>query len=115
METAATVEETARIDADGSIVETHGECKQGIGLSYNGIWGYHPSADRQFLDEWDSGPQFGTPLYLHLDRFPARSARVVAAIGTANEGAVLFHCQGGRDRAGLIAMLVLRWLVWSRS
>ena len=28
--------------------------------------------------------------------------------------AVLFHCQGGRDRAGLIAMLVLRWLVWSR-
>jgi len=23
-------------------VETHGECKQGMGLSYNGIWGYHP-------------------------------------------------------------------------
>lgn len=34
--------ETARIDADGSIVPTHGECKQGMDLSFKGIWGYHP-------------------------------------------------------------------------
>lgn len=34
--------ETARIDADGSIVATNGECKQGMDLSYKGIWGYHP-------------------------------------------------------------------------
>lgn len=32
----------AVIDADGSHAETYGECKQGIGLSYDGQWGYHP-------------------------------------------------------------------------
>jgi hypothetical protein len=35
-------EQTACIDADGSIVATHGECKQDMGLSYDGQWGYHP-------------------------------------------------------------------------
>ena len=34
--------QTAVIEADGSIVETTGERKQGMGMSYNGIWGYHP-------------------------------------------------------------------------
>jgi hypothetical protein len=34
--------EQAIIEADGSIVETNGVCKQGMDLSYNGKWGYHP-------------------------------------------------------------------------
>src|SRR4051794_7496957 len=34
--------ETARIDADGSLVPTTGECKQGMDLSHKGNWGYHP-------------------------------------------------------------------------
>jgi hypothetical protein len=32
----------ARIDADGTLVGTLGECKQGIDYSYQGVWGYHP-------------------------------------------------------------------------
>ncbi|HEX6096774.1 MAG TPA: hypothetical protein VF432_10660 [Thermoanaerobaculia bacterium] len=32
--------ETARIDADGTIIPTTGECKEGMDISYNGIWGY---------------------------------------------------------------------------
>jgi HPt (histidine-containing phosphotransfer) domain-containing protein len=35
-------EETARIDADGSLVATSGACKQGMDVAYNGVWGYHP-------------------------------------------------------------------------
>jgi hypothetical protein len=32
----------ARIDMDGSVVETTGACKQGMDVSYDGRWGYHP-------------------------------------------------------------------------
>ena len=35
-------EQTAKIDADGSLVGTDGECKDGMSLSYDGVWGYHP-------------------------------------------------------------------------
>jgi hypothetical protein len=34
--------EEAVIEADGTMVETAGECKQGIDINYKGQWGYHP-------------------------------------------------------------------------
>lgn len=34
--------ETAVIDADGTMAATTGEKKEGMALSYKGIWGYHP-------------------------------------------------------------------------
>jgi len=32
----------AIIEADGTLAETTGECKEGMGISYDGRWGYHP-------------------------------------------------------------------------
>jgi protein-tyrosine phosphatase len=65
--------------------------------------------DAEFWAEWGSGPQFGTPLYYrpHLERFPERNAAAVRAIARAQPGGVLFHCVGGRDRTGQVAMLLL--------
>ena len=32
----------AIVEADGSLAPTQGECKEGMDISYNGVWGYHP-------------------------------------------------------------------------
>jgi len=34
--------ERATIDMDGTLVITTGECKEGMDISYQGTWGYHP-------------------------------------------------------------------------
>jgi Transposase DDE domain group 1 len=38
----ATFFEEAIIDADGTLAETSGQCKEGMDIAYNGVWGYHP-------------------------------------------------------------------------
>ena len=47
----------AIIEADGTMAPTFGQCKQGMDISYNGQWGYHPlvvslanTAEPLFLD-----------------------------------------------------------------
>jgi len=33
-------QQTARIDGDGTLIATHGECKEGMDIAYDGTWGY---------------------------------------------------------------------------
>jgi protein-tyrosine phosphatase len=65
--------------------------------------------DPEFWSQWANGPQFGTPLYYgpFLERFPDRIEQVLDAIEQAPPGGVLFHCVGGRDRTGLVAIAAL--------
>lgn len=39
---APLLSQTARIDADGTMVATTGQCKEGIDINHEGVWGYHP-------------------------------------------------------------------------
>ena len=32
----------AILDVDGTLAPTTGECKEGMGITYKGVWGYHP-------------------------------------------------------------------------
>jgi len=34
--------EQAVLDVDGTLAPTTGECKEGMDVAYNGVWGYHP-------------------------------------------------------------------------
>ena len=65
--------------------------------------------DTAFWKDWHSRPEFGTPIYYRpfLDRFPERTAAVFSAIARAAPGGVAVHCGIGRDRTGLITILLL--------
>ena len=64
---------------------------------------------RDFWDHWSSGPWFGTPVYYgpFLDRFPDRVRAALTAIAHAPPGGVLYHCSRGRDRTGLLTLVLL--------
>jgi protein-tyrosine phosphatase len=51
----------------------------------------------------------GTPLYYRpfLDAKPERVAAALTAIARVTDGGVIFHCGAGRDRTGLISLLLL--------
>lgn len=71
-----------------------------------------PLDDRVDVDMWrhfsENGLQ-GTPLYYRpfLERKPERCAAAVRAVARAEPGGVVVHCVGGRDRTGLISLLLL--------
>ena len=64
---------------------------------------------QDFWKDWMTNWRFGTPGYYgpHLERFPERTARVVSAVAGARPGGVVVHCGIGRDRTGMIAMVLL--------
>jgi protein-tyrosine phosphatase len=67
------------------------------------------AADEEFWTHVRGNQLDGSPLYYRpfLDRMPHQCAAVLTAIADAPEGGVLFHCAAGRDRTGLISLLLL--------
>lgn len=69
-----------------------------------------PLDDRADTEFWERyGRLDGTPLFFRpfLDHKPERCAAAVAAIANARPGGVLVHCASGRDRTGLVTLLLL--------
>ena len=65
--------------------------------------------DTEFWQDWHGRPEFGTPLYYRpfLDHFSERTAAVFTAIARAEPGGIVVHCGIGRDRTGLITLMLL--------
>lgn len=66
-------------------------------------------ADNEFWEHVWRNELDGSPLYfrLFLERKPRQCAAAVGAIANARPGGVVFHCGRGRDRTGLVAILIL--------
>jgi protein-tyrosine phosphatase len=96
-----------------TLIDLRNDDERGAAPSPDGIICMHVpldgADDREFWAQWAADWRFGTPVYYgpHLTRFPERSRAAIEAIARARPGGVVFHCMGGRDRTGMIAMLVL--------
>jgi protein-tyrosine phosphatase len=68
------------------------------------------AADRAGIAAVKAAGADAAPLALYravLDHYWRGIARIMAAIASAPEGVVLFHCHAGKDRTGLVAALLL--------
>jgi protein-tyrosine phosphatase len=67
-----------------------------------------PLAPSTPMGPWSIGGQ-GTPLYYRrfLEHFPQLTARVVRAVARAAPGGIVVHCVAGRDRTGLVSLVLL--------
>lgn len=62
-----------------------------------------------FYDHWEKIDNLASPLYYPamLAEQSERVTAAVRAVSTAAPGCVLFHCSGGKDRTGLLALVLL--------
>ncbi|SER04034.1 tyrosine-protein phosphatase [Actinokineospora terrae] len=62
-----------------------------------------------FYDHWLKVDYLASPLYYspQLAEHPEPVIAAVRAIATAAPGCVVFHCAGGKDRTGLLALILL--------
>jgi protein-tyrosine phosphatase len=62
-----------------------------------------------FYERWKQIDNLASPLYFPamLAEQPERVIAAVRAIATAGPGCVVFHCAGGKDRTGLLALVLL--------
>src|SRR6266508_3573592 len=80
-----------------------------VHVSLLGEWDdyYRGSLERQMAAS--APPEYLRWSYLEfLERFRRNFGAVISAVATAPDGAVCIHCQGGRDRTGMISALLLR-------
>ncbi|MEU6641062.1 tyrosine-protein phosphatase [Saccharomonospora sp. NPDC046836] len=68
-----------------------------------------PVDDPEFWEPLQRTGVYGTPLYYQplLDHRPDLVVRVLTTVARARPGGVLVHCSLGRDRAGLVTLLLL--------
>jgi protein-tyrosine phosphatase len=62
-----------------------------------------------FYEHWEKIDNLASPLYFPamLAEHPERVIAAVRAIASAAPGCVVFHCAGGKDRTGLLALVLL--------
>lgn len=67
------------------------------------------AGDLRFWEDVNRRRLNGTPLYYRhfLEHKGERCAAVITALARAEPGGVLFHCGAGRDRTGLVSLLLL--------
>ncbi|HEY0415639.1 MAG TPA: tyrosine-protein phosphatase [Gaiellaceae bacterium] len=80
-----------------------------VHVSLLGSWDpdYRDDID-EYMAHDDPAGYWGSAYVRILERFAPNFVTALAAIADAGEGAVVFHCAGGKDRTGLVAALLLR-------
>lgn len=88
------------------------ECAQGLALRPTGMTTVRVPLDpvgTPFYERWSKIDNLASPLYFPamLAEHPELVVAAVRAVANAAPGCVVFHCAGGKDRTGLLALVLL--------